>query len=54
MKTEIAIIKDRKVFRIEAPPETKIFQGDRALNVDFDIVSVNRGASRSDRFRIFC
>ena len=41
MKTEIAVIKDRKVFRIEAPPETKIFNGDRALHVDFDIVSVN-------------
>ena len=40
MKTEIAIIRDGKVFRVEAPPETKIFQGDRALNVDFDIVSV--------------
>jgi hypothetical protein len=26
---------------IEAPPETKIFQGDRELNVDFDIMSVN-------------
>jgi len=40
MKTEIAIIRDGKVFRVEAPPETKIFRGDRALNVDFDIVSV--------------
>ena len=40
MKTEIAIIKDRNVFRIEAPPGTKIFNGDRAMNVDFDIVSV--------------
>ena len=40
MKTEIVIIKDRKVLGIEPPPETKIFQGDRALNVDFDIVSV--------------
>jgi hypothetical protein len=41
MKTEIAIIKDGKVLRVEAPPETKIFRGDRALNVDFDIVSVH-------------
>jgi hypothetical protein len=41
MNTEIAVIKDRKVFRIEAPPETKVFNGDRALNVDFDIVSVD-------------
>jgi hypothetical protein len=31
MKTGIAVIKDRKVFRIEAPSETKIFNGDRAL-----------------------
>jgi hypothetical protein len=38
---EIAIIKDRNVFRIEAPPGTRIYHGDRALNVDFDIVSVN-------------
>jgi hypothetical protein len=41
MKTEIAIIKEGNVYRIEAPPETKLFRGDRALNVDFDIVSVN-------------
>jgi hypothetical protein len=41
MKTEIAIIKEGKVYRIEAPRGTKIFQGDRALNVDFDIVSIN-------------
>jgi hypothetical protein len=41
MKTEIAIIKDRQVYRIEAPLQTKIFHGDRALNVDFDIVSLN-------------
>ncbi len=38
MKTEIAIIKDRKVYRIEAPQGTKIFRGDRAQDVDFDIV----------------
>jgi hypothetical protein len=31
MKTGIAVIKDRGVFRIEAPSETKIFNGDRAL-----------------------
>ncbi len=41
MKTEIAIIKEGNVYKIEAPPETKLFDGDRALNVDFDIVSVN-------------
>ncbi len=41
MRTEIAVIKDRKVFRIEAPPGTKIFNGDRALEVEVDIVSVN-------------
>jgi hypothetical protein len=39
MKAEIAIIRDRSVFRIAAPPGTKIFNGDRAMNVDFDIVS---------------
>jgi hypothetical protein len=41
MRTEIAIIRDRNVFRIEVPPGTKLFHGDRVLNVDFDIVSVN-------------
>jgi hypothetical protein len=41
MKTEIAIIKDRQLFRIEAPSGTRILNGDRAMNVDFDIVSVN-------------
>jgi hypothetical protein len=41
MKTEIAIIKEGNAYRIEAPPETKLFHGDRALNVDFDIVSVD-------------
>jgi hypothetical protein len=41
MKTEIAIIEDRSLFRIAAPPGTKIFNGDRAMNVDFDIVSEN-------------
>ena len=41
MKTEIAIIKDRKVFRIQCPAGTKVFNGDRAMNVDFDIVSLD-------------
>src|SRR3954449_11201339 len=41
MKTEIAIIKDRKVFRIEAPPGTRVLNGDRAMDVEFDIASVN-------------
>ncbi len=41
MTTEIAIIKDGKVFRIEAPQSAKIFTGDRALNVDFDILSLD-------------
>lgn len=41
MNTQIAIIKDRNVFRVEAPQGTKVFNGDRAMNVDFDIVSVN-------------
>jgi hypothetical protein len=41
MRNEIAIIRDRNVFRIEAPTGTKIFNGDRALDVDFDIVSLN-------------
>jgi hypothetical protein len=38
MKTEITIIHDRKIYRIEAPPGSKIFNGDRAQAVDFDIV----------------
>jgi hypothetical protein len=41
MRSEIAIIKDRNVFRIEAPTDTRIFNGDLAMDVDFDIVSVN-------------
>jgi hypothetical protein len=42
MKTTlIVIIKDGNVFRIEAPAATKVFNGDRALNVDFDIVCVD-------------
>lgn len=39
-QTEIAIITQAKVYRIEAPPGTKIFNGDRQANVDFDIVCV--------------
>jgi hypothetical protein len=38
MTNEIAIIRDRIVFRIVAPPGTKIYHGDRAMDVDFDIV----------------
>jgi hypothetical protein len=41
MTDEIAIIKDRNVFRIVAPPGTKVFNGDRAMDVDFDIVAVD-------------
>ena len=41
MRNEIAIIKDRNVFRIDAPPGTKIYHGDRALDVDFDIASLD-------------
>ena len=41
MTDELAIIRDRNVFRILAPPGTKIYHGDRAMGVDFDIVSVN-------------
>jgi hypothetical protein len=41
MRTELAVIKDCKVYRIEAPPGTKVFNGDRALDLDFDILSVN-------------
>jgi hypothetical protein len=37
MTSEIAIIRDRNVFRILAPPGTKIYHGDRAMDVDFDI-----------------
>jgi hypothetical protein len=39
--TQIAIIRDGHVFRIEAPARTTIFNGDRTMNVDFDIVSLN-------------
>jgi hypothetical protein len=35
----IAIIRDRIVFRIVAPPGTKIYHGDRSRDVDFDIVN---------------
>jgi hypothetical protein len=38
MKTEIAIIRDRKIYRIEAPRGTRVFNGDRAQAADFDIV----------------
>jgi hypothetical protein len=38
MKTEIAIIRNGQVYRIEAPADTKIFHGDREMDVDFDIV----------------
>jgi hypothetical protein len=41
MKTELVIIEDRRILRIEAPPECKIFHGNRALRIDFDIVSVD-------------
>jgi len=41
MRNEIAIIRDRNVFRIEVPPGIRIYHGDRALNVDFDIVSLD-------------
>jgi hypothetical protein len=41
MTSEIAIIKDRNVFRVLAPPGTKIFHGVRSMDVDFDIVSVD-------------
>jgi hypothetical protein len=37
----IAIIRDGHVIRIEAPSGTKIFNGDRAQDVDFDIVSLD-------------
>jgi hypothetical protein len=35
---QIAIIKDGHAFQIEAPAGTKIFHGDSAQDVDFDIV----------------
>ena len=41
MNDQIVIIRDRNVFRIDAPPRTKIFNGDRDLGIDFDIVSVD-------------
>ena len=41
MTSAIAIIMDRNIFRIDAPPGTKIYHGDRAMGVDFDIVSVD-------------
>jgi hypothetical protein len=39
--TQIAIIKDGHVFQIEVPAGTSVFYGDRAQDVDFDIVCVN-------------
>jgi hypothetical protein len=39
--TQIAIIRDGHAFRIEAPARTKIFHGDRSMDVDFDIVCVD-------------
>jgi hypothetical protein len=41
MTNEIAIIRDRNVFRILALPGTKIYHGDRAMDVDLDIASVD-------------
>jgi hypothetical protein len=38
---QIAIIKDGHVFRIEESARTKIFHGDRAQDVDFDIVPLD-------------
>jgi len=38
---DIEVIKDRTVFRIDAPLGTKIFNGDRSLSIDFDIISLN-------------
>jgi hypothetical protein len=37
----IAIVRDGHAFRIEAPAGTKIFHGDRSMDVDFDIVCVD-------------
>ena len=39
-ENEIAVNRDRNVIRIDAPPGTRIFNGDRVLDVDFDIISV--------------
>jgi hypothetical protein len=41
MKTQIAIIKDRKVFRVEALLGTKIIHGDRSMDVDLEIAGVS-------------
>jgi len=41
MTTEIAIIKDGRGFRIEAPASAKVWNGDRTLDCDFDMVSVD-------------
>jgi hypothetical protein len=39
--TQFAIIRDGHAFRIEAPSGTKIYHGDRSIDVDFDIVCVD-------------
>jgi hypothetical protein len=41
MSSEIVIIKDGKAYRIEAPESVKIWNGDRALDCDFDMVSLD-------------
>ena len=38
---QIAIIRDGDAFRIEGPAGTRIFHGDRSMDVDFDIVCVD-------------
>jgi hypothetical protein len=43
MTNEIAIIRDGKVYRILAPPGTRIYHGDRAMDLVFDLVAVNGG-----------
>ena len=37
-ENEIAVIENCQVFRIDAPPGTRIFHGDRRQGIDFDIV----------------
>jgi hypothetical protein len=44
MTNEIAIIRDGNVFRILAPPGTKIYHGSRAMDVDLDHRSTSAGA----------
>ncbi len=41
MRDEFAIIKDGRVFHAEAPQSAKISTGNRAMNVDLDILSVD-------------